>query len=161
MLAEAQRRIAELHDRWTAAKAAFLDASVSSRATGAVPAADATANAEVRDVVGNKTDAAVTTVGTNKSLMAYVKGLLGKSVIKSIQYGVVVISTGTSATATITSVNTAKAVVLNLGSFSSGAATSTQVLAGLTLTNGTTVTANRGLSTSENTDVYFCVVEFE
>jgi hypothetical protein len=44
-----------------------------------VPTADATANEYTRDVVGNKTDAAVTTVGTQKSLMAYIKGLLGQS----------------------------------------------------------------------------------
>lgn len=41
-----------------------------------VPAADATTNANERDVIGNKTDAAVTAVGTTKSLMAYLKGLI-------------------------------------------------------------------------------------
>jgi len=41
-----------------------------------VPTADVGTNAQVRDVVGNKTDAAVTTVGTTKSLMAYLKGLV-------------------------------------------------------------------------------------
>lgn len=40
-----------------------------------VPTADVTTNAQMRDVVGNKTDAAVTTVGTTKTLMAYIKGL--------------------------------------------------------------------------------------
>lgn len=43
----------------------------------AVPTADATTNAYARDVVGNKTDAAVTTVGTTKTIMAYVKGVVG------------------------------------------------------------------------------------
>ncbi len=38
--------------------------------------ADATDNLYIRDTVGNKTDAAVTTVGTTKSLMAYVKGII-------------------------------------------------------------------------------------
>jgi len=42
----------------------------------AVPTADATANARMRDVVGNKTDAAVVTVGTVATIIAYVKGLL-------------------------------------------------------------------------------------
>lgn len=42
-----------------------------------VPAADSTDNVAVTDVVGNKTDAAVTAVGTTKSAMAYLKGLLG------------------------------------------------------------------------------------
>lgn len=42
----------------------------------AVPTANATTNTNVRDVVGNKTDAAVGTVTTDKSLMGYVKGVL-------------------------------------------------------------------------------------
>lgn len=42
----------------------------------AVPSADATANVLERDVIGNKTDAAVTAVGTTKSIEAYVKGLV-------------------------------------------------------------------------------------
>lgn len=41
-----------------------------------VPTADSTANVYSRDVVGNKTDASVTTVGTTKSILAYVKGAL-------------------------------------------------------------------------------------
>ena len=66
--------------------AAFLAKMADSNVTGsgqqildakAVPTADATTNAYERDAVGNKTDAAVTTVGTTKSLMAYIKGLLG------------------------------------------------------------------------------------
>lgn len=43
----------------------------------AVPTADATTDALIRDVVGRKTDAAVTAVGTTKTLMAYLKGLVG------------------------------------------------------------------------------------
>lgn len=42
----------------------------------AVPAANSTNNAVVSDVAGNKQDASVTTVGTTKSLMAYLKGVL-------------------------------------------------------------------------------------
>jgi hypothetical protein len=42
----------------------------------AVPTADATTNVYSRDVVGIKTDAAVQTVGTTKSIVAYVKGIL-------------------------------------------------------------------------------------
>lgn len=44
----------------------------------AVPTADTSTNALERDVVGNKTDAAVNAVGTTKSLMAYLKGLLNE-----------------------------------------------------------------------------------
>jgi len=42
-----------------------------------VPTADATTNTNERDVVGNKTDAAVKTVGTTKSIIAYIKGVIG------------------------------------------------------------------------------------
>lgn len=41
-----------------------------------VPTADATSNAQMRDVVGNKEDAGVTAVGTTKSAVAYLKGLI-------------------------------------------------------------------------------------
>ena len=41
-----------------------------------VPTADTTTNSTIRDIVGNKTDAAVTSIGTTKSLVAYVKGIL-------------------------------------------------------------------------------------
>ena len=42
-----------------------------------VPAADSSANVEMRDVVGNKADAAVTVVDSVSSLMGYLKGLVG------------------------------------------------------------------------------------
>lgn len=45
-------------------------------ALAAVPSADVVTNTNERDVIGNKTDAAITTVGTTKSLMAYLKGLV-------------------------------------------------------------------------------------
>lgn len=41
-----------------------------------IATADGTANALVRDAVGNKTDAVVTAIGTTKSLMAYLKTAL-------------------------------------------------------------------------------------
>lgn len=41
-----------------------------------VPAADAATNSQMRDAIGNKTDAAAGTVTTNKSLMGYLKGVL-------------------------------------------------------------------------------------
>ena len=42
----------------------------------AVSSADSTANATIADVIGNKTDASQTTVGTTRSLMGYLKGVL-------------------------------------------------------------------------------------
>lgn len=41
-----------------------------------VPSADATANAQMRDSLGNKTDGSQTTVGTTRSLMGYAKGII-------------------------------------------------------------------------------------
>lgn len=46
-----------------------------------VPSADSTANVLVRDVAGNKTDVARTTVGTTRSLMSYLKGVLNQIAI--------------------------------------------------------------------------------
>lgn len=43
-----------------------------------VPSADAVTNSQFRDVLGNKSDAAQTTVGTTRSVMAYAKGLLNR-----------------------------------------------------------------------------------
>ncbi len=48
------------------------------RAHIVLPSADSTANTYISEVVGNKTDAAVTTVGTTKSLVAYAKGILNQ-----------------------------------------------------------------------------------
>ena len=43
-----------------------------------VPKADSTSNILMRDVVGNKEDAAVVAVGTDDSIIALVKGVLTK-----------------------------------------------------------------------------------
>ena len=48
-----------------------------------VPVADVTTNTNERDVIGNKTDAAVTAVGTTKSLAAYAKGLVTMNTVQS------------------------------------------------------------------------------
>ena len=41
-----------------------------------VPTADSTANLNIKEAIGNKTDAKQTTVGTTRSSMAYLKGTL-------------------------------------------------------------------------------------
>lgn len=48
-----------------------------------VPTADVTTNTNERDVIGNKTDAAVTAVGTTKSITAYAKGLVTMNTVQS------------------------------------------------------------------------------
>ena len=66
-----------LASNYTSTRAGYLDSIPTISGYHTVPTADTTNNAQMRDVVGNKTDAAVTTVGTTKSLMGYIKGLLG------------------------------------------------------------------------------------
>lgn len=46
-----------------------------------VPSADGQSNRTTNQVIGNKNDAAVTTVGVTASIIAYVKGLLGLHVV--------------------------------------------------------------------------------
>lgn len=83
------------------------------------------------------------------------------SVIKSIQYGTVSLGTGvTSAAATITSVNTAKAALIYLGGTSNAASGVNTALTRITLTNATTVTGTRDDGTTSSTIVSFVVVEF-
>lgn len=48
-----------------------------------VPTADVVTNTNERDVIGNKTDAAVTAVGTTKSIAAYAKGLVTMNTVQS------------------------------------------------------------------------------
>lgn len=48
-----------------------------------VPSADVTTNTNERDVIGNKTDAAVTAVGTTKTIIAYSKGLVTMATVQS------------------------------------------------------------------------------
>lgn len=87
----------------------------------------------------------------------------GGTVIKSIQQGTVIILTNaTTATATITAVNTSKAYVIYEGSngtISSGF-TAEAVNGYLTLTNATTVTATKTNNSDHNLTIGFTVVEF-
>jgi len=80
------------------------------------------------------------------------------SVTKSVQYGSVTITTGTSNTATITSVDTTKAVLITLGS--SCDIDNATYTPRATLTNATTVTATRVGSGGQTTVTSFVVVEF-
>lgn len=57
-------------------KGVLEDTGTTIPALVAVPDADVATNANVRDVVGNKTDAAVGAATTDKSLMGYLKGVL-------------------------------------------------------------------------------------
>jgi translation initiation factor 2 gamma subunit (eIF-2gamma) len=83
--------------------------------------------------------------------------------IKSIQRGTLSNSVGSQATATISPVNTSKALLSNLGTSGYDFANTTLDGAAnyrLTLTNSTTITANRGVSTSNNIVVSWELVEY-
>jgi len=121
--------------------------------------------------VGLRTDAASAT-GSAHAKLAYIAANTG---IKSIQRGVINLGTSaTSATATITSVNTSKAMVNFLGSSSAGALGEFREggnLKGLysknghhfvrvALTNATTVTVTRAQANNATTVVSYEVIEF-
>lgn len=79
--------------------------------------------------------------------------------LKSVQAGVITFSTA-SATATITAVTVAKAFVMCLGQSISLGAANDFVLAYLTLTNTTTVTATHSTAPGVTMSISFMVVEF-
>lgn len=78
--------------------------------------------------------------------------------IKSIQRGTIAISSGTSNTATVTSVDTSKSILMHLGQYSTQTGID-NVLTALALTNATTITATRGASTGTTT-VGYQLVEY-
>lgn len=81
----------------------------------------------------------------------------GGRAIKSIQRGEILLGSVTSATATISAVNTSKAVLHYLGCSVDFA--SNVVLARLTLTNATTITAEK-YTASNNTKISWQLVEY-
>jgi len=110
----------------------------------------------IRRQIGQRTDAASAT----GSLHAKVKALSEQSQIKSIQRGAVSLANGaTSATATISSVTTAKSVLSWLGTVPESQNDFANTMAALSLTNATTVTATRAAS-SQGIYVYYQVVEY-
>lgn len=117
--------------------------------------------------LGLKTDAA----DINGSANAKLRAVYNKSVIKSIQRGVISLSTSeNSKTATISAVNTSKAMVNFLGAATSSThygpsegvdyAYTGHHFVRLTLTNGTTVTANRHENNGRGVDVNYEVIEY-
>lgn len=78
--------------------------------------------------------------------------------IKSIQRGTIAVTGATSATATITSVDTSKSILTHLGQHSTQTGLD-NVATSLALTNATTITATRGASTGTVT-VGYQVVEY-
>lgn len=99
------------------------------------------------------TSSAADTVTVNCAVVECTSNL-----VSSVQYGTISISSATSATGTITSVNLTRSCVISLGGTTSGS-NLPQSQPGVSLTNATTVTAFRG--TSGTTVAGFVVVEFQ
>lgn len=83
----------------------------------------------------------------------------GGPVVKGVQYGTIGFS-GTSSTATITSVDVNNSYILNLGARSGSAANVDDFITRVELTNGTTVTA-RKVGSSATVIQQFVVIEYE
>ena len=95
------------------------------------------------------------------STVGYVVVEFMPGVLKSVQAGTIDVNGGTSNTATITSVNTAKSFVSKLGTEQNGnALTDTQGEVRLALTNATTVTATINTNPAAATITGFMVAEF-
>lgn len=95
--------------------------------------------------------------------MAGMVGLWGaSSLIESIQYGTVALSGATSNTATISSVDTTRSLVVHLGQSNnwSGGTQPTYTVTKLSLTNATTVTATRGAVGGIDCNAAFAVLQF-
>lgn len=101
-----------------------------------VPTADTTTNATMRDVVGNKTDAAASgAVTTSESLMAYIKQAVGALNIIDPYFDVPVANTSTNATmrdaigiktdTAVTAVGTTKSIMAYVKGLTTGKAAAT------------------------------------
>lgn len=85
----------------------------------------------------------------------------GGRAIKSIQRGTVAFGANSSMTATISAVNTSKAEIAYLGfSMSGNIAEEVNIYPRLTLTNSTTITANRNGANTTNPTVSWQVTEY-
>ncbi len=118
----------------------------------AVPTADSTANVLSRDVVGNKTDAAVAIASSTASEVAYLKGLLAntpRTVIKTVAAAGSTLVTGSSPVTLFTvtgdviarvwaTVQTTLTSTLNNGTLEVGVAGNTAVLLPQTTVDGST-----------------------
>lgn len=136
----------------------------------AVPGVDSTANTYSRDVIGNKTDAAVAIVGTSATLIAYDKGILNRlptagtvSAVKSRGRGTVLIASGvTDGTATITAVVVANTKVWPMGWEMAATAALTGVMPPrVELTNTTTISVSRSDNGSAPTEHITVGYEYE
>lgn len=169
MLAPIYGLVIKLLNRWTQTLADRLDASVSSRA----PSSTALSNATWTDTRAGKLDSLDAAVTSRASATDYTAVRAGKldnldaavtatTRIKSIQRGSIAITgTNATATATITSVTTAKTRLRFLGDYTWQAATEDWCPgATIALTNSTTITATRNNTLSGTHTVSWELTEF-
>lgn len=93
--------------------------------------------------------------------MAFFMNSGGRSEVASVQYGsITVTAPATTGTATITSVDTTRSVVVALGSSTNGPIGSNEALISVALTNSTTVTATKGGGGTYSATINFMVITF-
>jgi hypothetical protein len=112
-------------------------------------------------LTNSTTVTATRNTGTNAAIVRATVVQFKSTAVSSVQYGTISMGTSTSATATITSVNTARSIAFYLGNMANNTATSDRDLCDVTLTNATTVTASRGDAFTNTATVGFVVVEFQ
>lgn len=98
--------------------------------------------------------------GTNASIVRATVIQFKASAVSSVQQGTISLGTTTSATATITSVDTARSVAVFLGALENHTAASDRAFCAITLTDATTVTANRQDAFTNTATVGYVVIEF-
>lgn len=94
-------------------------------------------------------------VRTSYHVVEYIPGFL-----KSIQRGTIALTGVSSNTATITSVDTSKSVLIFLGMLTAELSSPQRITTRLTLTDATTVTASRAVGTGNNTISYQVVEHY-
>jgi len=168
MLAPIYNAVNKLLARWTATKAGYLDAAVSTRA----PSSTALTNVTWTDAKAGYLDVAASTRAPSSTALTNVTwtdakaGYLDAAItsrmaaIRGIQRGTITIaSSQTTGTATITSVDPAKTELRWLGA-SSAISGEAAYRNRITLTNATTITATRATSTSDSVVISWELTEY-
>jgi hypothetical protein len=168
MLAPIYNAVNKLLARWTATKAGYLDAAVSTRAPSSTALTNVTwtdAKAGYLDVAAS-TRAPSSTALTNATWTDAKAGYLDAAIssrmagIKGIQRGTVTIASNqTTGTATITSVDPAKTELRTLGA-SSVVAGESGARSRIALTNATTITATRASANTDTVTVGWELTEY-
>lgn len=98
--------------------------------------------------------------GTGTVVAGFVAIEFASGITTSVQQGTVQLSNVTSNTATISSVDTARSMLVWGGFSGTSNSSAPRFMPAITLTNGTTVTGSRQVASTDTSDVNFTVIEF-